>query len=75
MARVLELLANVEILGFDLASAEKAGAFAADLVAKGETIGVRDCMIAGIAIRYDEVLFTRNTRHFSKIPGLQHEPW
>ena len=39
------------------------------------TIGERDLFIAAHAIALDAVLVTRNTREFSKVPGLAVEDW
>jgi len=75
VTRVLELLSSLETLEFDLWASEKAGSIAADLWSRGEPIGARDSMIAGIAMRHGEPLLTRNTRHFSRIPQLRHEEW
>lgn len=34
-----------------------------------------DCQIAAIALTHDATVITRNTRHFSEIPGLRFEDW
>jgi len=45
------------------------------LEAQGSPIGDMDLMVAGIALASDAILVTGNTRHFSRIPGLQLENW
>ena len=72
---VRELLTNLELLGFDLRSCEEAGSIAAGLRSRGEPIGVRDSMIAGIASRFEETLLTRNIEHFSRVKELKVEKW
>lgn len=37
----------------------------------GQSIGMADCLIAGICIAHDLPLLTRNRRHFSRIPNLK----
>jgi tRNA(fMet)-specific endonuclease VapC len=38
-------------------------------------IGAADLKIASLAIAKNELLITRNIRHFAKIPGLRAEDW
>jgi predicted nucleic acid-binding protein len=42
-----------------------------DLKKTGNLIGNQDILIAGICIAHDIPIFTRNTAHFSRIPGLR----
>jgi len=70
-----ELISNLELLEFDLRSCEKAGSIAAGLRSRGEPIGVRDSMIAGIASSFEETLLTRNIEHFSRVKDLKVERW
>jgi len=72
---VRELLSNLELLEFDLRSCEKAGSIVAGLRRRGELIGVRDLLIAGIALRFEETLLTRNIEHFSRVKVLKVEKW
>jgi len=41
------------------------------LESKGEGIDFRDILIAAISKAHEMALVTRNTEHFSKIPGLE----
>jgi tRNA(fMet)-specific endonuclease VapC len=75
VTRVLELLSSLETLEYDLWASEKAGSIAADLWSRGEPVGARDSMIAGIAMRHGEAILTRNVRHFSRIFLLRYEEW
>ena len=43
------------------------------LETKGEKIGEKDSITAGITIRHGERLLTRNKKHFSKVPHLEIE--
>ena len=58
MARILDLISNIQLLDYDPWAAKKAAEYAANLEAKGETIGIRDSMIAGITTRHSESLLT-----------------
>jgi tRNA(fMet)-specific endonuclease VapC len=41
------------------------------MTSKGTGIGMADCMMAGICLRHDLPLATRNSRHFERVEGLQ----
>ena len=45
------------------------------LTSKGIIIGDMDILIAVTALHYDLTVVTHNTKHFSKIPGLQCVDW
>ena len=47
----------------------------ADLRSRGQSIGPTDTLIAGIALANGLQLATNNTRHFSRIDGLQLVNW
>jgi len=47
----------------------------ADTRAKGEPVDDIDILIAGVALVNDWVVVTNNTKHFSKIKGLEIEDW
>jgi tRNA(fMet)-specific endonuclease VapC len=55
----------------DLASVLRAGELASALQASGMGIGFADCMQAGICLRHDLPLATRNRKHFERVEGLQ----
>lgn len=66
---------RLEILAFDRADARASGEIRARLVAEGTPIGPYDVLIAGQALARDLILVTRNTREFSRVPGLKLENW
>jgi tRNA(fMet)-specific endonuclease VapC len=55
----------------DLASALEAGAVASALRQRGRAIGFADCLQAGVCLRYDQPLATRNRKHFSRVDNLR----
>lgn len=72
---VTDFLENVDILNFDLLAAEIAGKIGAELERAGRPIGVRDSMVAGIALRYEQKIVTKNIKHFSQISNVSYESW
>jgi tRNA(fMet)-specific endonuclease VapC len=71
-----QLLSRMEILSFDRNSAIESAKMYSHLMNKGEPIGARDIMIAGIALsRGITRLVTRNVREFQRIPSLSVEPY
>ena len=69
------LLANIDILNFDVRAADEYGKIRADLERKGTPIGPLDMMIAGHAKSAGCILVTNNTREFSRVAGLKLENW
>lgn len=65
----------LEVLPFDAPSAEVYGALRASLEADGKRLAEPDLWIASIALAYDLVLVTGNTRHFARIRDLALEDW
>ena len=73
---VKEFLSGVdEVFQFDYEASEIAGRIMSELSSKGSAIDIEDVMIAAIAIRRNEPVVTRNTKHFSGIEGLIVQPW
>jgi tRNA(fMet)-specific endonuclease VapC len=62
-------------LAFDDDCAEVAGQVRQNLERQGRSIGYMDSLIASVALRYDLVLVTHNTREFSRVAGLIVEDW
>ncbi len=58
-------------VALDLASALRAGEIAAVLNMAGSAIGFADCLQAGICLRHDLPLATRNRKHFDRVDGLR----
>ena len=75
LARLDILLATLIILPFDEAAARRFGALKAVLEQAGNRLADFDLQIASIALANDLPLITHNTRHFTRIPGLQLDDW
>ena len=69
------LLANIEILDFDVDAADCYGKIRADLEKKGSPIGLLDMMIAGHAMSMGYTVVTNNVKEFSRVPDLKIENW
>ena len=68
--RIGQLL-SARTLPLDHAAALIAGEVYVRLRALGLEIGVKDTLVAGVCLRFDLPLATRNVRHFGSIEGLQ----
>ena len=69
------LLANIEILDFDVEAADCYGKIRAALEKKGTPIGSLDMMIAGHAMSMGYTVVTNNVKEFSRVPDLRIENW
>ena len=69
------LLANIEILDFDVDAADCYGKIRADLEKRGTPIGPLDMMIAGHAQSLGYTLVTNNEKEFSRVSNLKIENW
>ncbi len=74
-AKQEEFFQNIDSLPFDDDAAEEYGSIRAYLEGRGTLIGPHDMLIAAIARANGLIVVTRNTRHFSRIPGLNVEDW
>jgi len=70
-SKVKGLISSFLELPFNNECAFLAGKIEAELISKGEIIGVEDVMIAATAIQNNELLITRNKKHFEKIKELK----
>ncbi len=70
-----ELLDDLVVLPFDVASAYEFGRLRVTLRRTGMAVSPPDLMIASMAIAHDLILVTDNTAHFQQIPGLRLENW
>jgi tRNA(fMet)-specific endonuclease VapC len=70
-AMVKSLIAALTILPLDGSSANRAAEIYRSLLLAGETIGMADSLIAGIALDRDAILITRNRKHYQRVPGLR----
>ncbi len=69
------LLANIEILDFDVDAADCYGKIRANLEKKGTPIGPLDMMIAGHAQSLGYTVVTNNVKEFSRVMDLKIENW
>ena len=69
------LLANMEILDFDVDAADCYGKIRADLEKKGTAIDPLDMMIAGHAQSLGYTVVTNNVKEFSRVSALKIENW
>ena len=69
------LLANMEILDFDVDAADCYGKIRAGLEKNGTPIGPLDMMIAGHAQSLGYTVVTNNVKEFSRASALKIENW
>lgn len=72
-SRALELFDNMPQLPLDIDAVDHAVAVHLHLRRLGMALEARDTLIAGTAIANGLPLFTRNRKHFERIPGLELE--
>jgi len=73
--RLNQFFLPFESLSFDDNCAAVYSEIRAALEKKGNVIGAYDMQIAAIAIRYNLILVTHNTKEFSRIANLKIEDW
>jgi tRNA(fMet)-specific endonuclease VapC len=69
------MLGFLAILPFDLECARIHARLWAESASQGNTIAMRDLMIAATALAYNHEIVTRDRRSFPKIPGLRVVHW
>ena len=69
------LLANIEILDFDVKAANSYGRIRADLEKNGTPIGPLDMMIAGHAQSLGYTVVSNNVKEFARVKDLKLENW
>ena len=72
LERMLTMLQKVMV---DSDIAANAALVRADLRRQGQPIGPYDLLIAATALTHGLTVVTRNTREFSRVPGLNLEDW
>jgi predicted nucleic acid-binding protein len=75
LAKLQELLGEVDVLPVDLAIAEQFGEIRASLLDAGGRCPEMDLLIAATALVYDLTVVTHNTADFQNIPDLRVEDW
>ena len=73
--KTFRLLNSLSVLDLDKNSAILSAKIEAELINKGDIIDIEDIMIAAIAINNDEILVTRNIKHFERIKDLRIEAY
>lgn len=74
-SKVKGIVSSFLELNFDIDCAFLAGKIEADLTKKGEMIETEDIMIAATAINNNQILLTRNKKHFENIAKLKIESY
>ena len=69
--RLRRLIAALPVLPLDRKAAEHAATVRQQLEAAGSQIGMADSLIAGIALTHRIPVWTRNRRHFERVPSLE----
>jgi tRNA(fMet)-specific endonuclease VapC len=72
---VEDLLAEIEVLPFDVPADGEYGGIRAKLEAAGRPIGANDLLIAAHACATGATIVTANTAEFKRIRGLKVENW
>jgi tRNA(fMet)-specific endonuclease VapC len=75
LALIADLLREVQVIDFDLVSAERFGQVRGTLLQKGISVPTTDLMIATAALVHNLTLVTHNTADFQNIPGLRLDDW
>jgi tRNA(fMet)-specific endonuclease VapC len=73
-ASVEAFLSGISILTFDAEAAERAGILRAKMEAKGLSIALADCQIAGTALAYELTLVTHD-KDLMRVPDLKVVDW
>ena len=73
-ASVEAFLSGISILTFDAEAAERAGVLRAKMEAKGLSIALTDCQIAGTALAYELTLVTHD-KDLMRVPDLKVVDW
>ncbi|MGP6208036.1 PIN domain-containing protein [Cuniculiplasma sp. SKW3] len=73
--KIAQVLNGLSIISFDEDSAREAGRIFAQKRRNGSTIDPEDSMIAGICAKKNEILITRNLKHFSDIENVKIESY
>ena len=72
---VEELLAEIDVLPFDVPADTEYGGIRAELEAAGKPIGANDLLIAAHTCSIGATIVTANTDEFKRIRGLKVDNW
>jgi len=70
-----DLFNSINTLDLSLECSRRSGEILSELLRSGTPIGLRDAIIAGIALVGGYTLVTRNIEHFKRNMGLGIETW
>ena len=59
------------VISLNAKAAELAGGVRRLLLGRGEEIGVADSLVAGVCLRHEATLLTRNREHFTRVTNLR----
>lgn len=74
-AKLKEFLMPFEIIPYTARMSETYAEIRAKCTKKGSIVGPNDLLIAAIVIASNGTLATRNTKEFSRVPGLKLVEW
>lgn len=72
---VEDFLSQLILVFPSLGSAKECARVSAEFKLKGLSIGAYDLLIGGIVLDENDEIYTRNVRHFEKIPNLKYVNW
>ncbi|BAY24066.1 PIN domain protein [Calothrix sp. NIES-2100] len=75
LARAEDFIQNLPVVPLTTPALKKFGELKAELRRRGQPIAEFDLLIASVALTGNYILVTNNTRHYSRIIGLQLENW
>ncbi len=73
--KIMDALESWGTLALDSECAARGGLIHGQLIKDGQPIDPENSMIAAIALVNNETLLTKNTKHFSRVPGLKIEEY
>lgn len=74
-SKVERALQPFAVLPFAENTARIFGGVVGELEKRGQVISDMDALIASVALEHDELVVTRNARHFRRVPGLRVEEY
>jgi len=74
-SEVLKVLQTLQILTFDMESADVAAFLEAKQYRDGLPIGTFDTMVASMCLINKQTIITRNNKHFKQLTGLKVQSW
>ena len=71
LASIDKLCSLVPVVQLNSGGAKAAAAIYTQLKTQGQLIGISDILVSGLAIANDMSLYSRNVKHFERVPGLK----